>query len=315
MKKVIITGPTGAIGHALIEECIRNQVEVYALCHPGSKRIVGFPSNNLLHVICVDFSRLSDVKNVIPNDVDVFYHLGWVGTFGDARNDMYLQNRNVTYALDAIELARCCGCHIFVGAGSQAEYGRFEGKLRPGTPAFPESGYGMAKLCAGEMTRVQARKYGIKHIWARILSVYGPYDGKDTMVMSTIIKLLYGEKTSFTKGEQIWDYLYAKDAGGILFALGGEKSMDGKIYCLGSGLARPLKVYIEKIRDAINPSLSVGLGELPYAPEQVMYLCADNTDIIHDLGYEYRYSFEEGIKETVEWYKKEYNDESLGIFS
>lgn len=79
MKKVIITGPTGAIGHALIEECIRNQVEVYALCHPGSKRIVGFPSNNLLHVICVDLSRLSDVKNVIPNDVDVFIIWGGWG--------------------------------------------------------------------------------------------------------------------------------------------------------------------------------------------------------------------------------------------
>lgn len=91
---------------------------------------------------------------------------------------MYLQNYNVIYALDAVELAHCCGCRTFVGAGSQAEYGRFEGKLRPDTPAFPENGYGMAKLCAGEMTRIQAHKYGIKHIWARILSVYGPYDRK-----------------------------------------------------------------------------------------------------------------------------------------
>lgn len=303
MRRTVITGPTGVIGHALIDECIRNKVEVYALCHPGSKRMAELPSHDLLHVVYVDISRLSDAGNMIPKEIDTFYHLGWAGTFGDARNDMYLQNRNIKYALDAVELARFCGCHTFVGAGSQAEYGRFEGKLRPSTPVFPESGYGMAKLCAGEMTRMQARKYGMKHIWARILSVYGPCGKKETMVMSTIIKFLHREKPSFTKGEQVWDYLYAKDAGGILFALGGEKSVDGKIYCLGSGLTRPLKEYIEKIRDAIDPSLPVGLGELPYSPEQVMYLCADNTDIIHDLGYEYRYSFEEGIKETVEWCK------------
>lgn len=49
------------------------------------------------------------------------------------------------------------------------------------------------------------------------------------------------KKPSFTKGGQIWDYLYAKDAGGILFSLGGDKSINGKIYCLGSGVAKPLK--------------------------------------------------------------------------
>ena len=78
-------------------------------------------------------------------------------------------------------------------------------------------------------------------------------------------------------------------------------------------MAKPLKEYIEGIRDSIDPNLPVGLGERPYPPEQVMYLCADNTDIIDDLGYKYRYSFEKGIKETVEWYKNMMNG-SLGTF-
>ena len=41
----------------------------------------------------------------------------------------------------------------------------------------------------------------------RILSIYGPYDGDKTMVMSTIGKLLKGESPSCTKGEQMWDFL------------------------------------------------------------------------------------------------------------
>lgn len=303
LKKIIITGPTGAIGHALLDECIANNVEAYVICRPDSPRIGTLPQHELVRLVKADLADLASAEKELPVDCDAFYHFGWAGTFGDIRNNMYLQNKNVQYTLDAVELAHRCGCHTFIGAGSQAEYGRFEGKLQAETPALPENGYGMAKLCAGQMSRVQAHKYGMKHIWTRILSVYGPCDGEKTMVMSTIMKLLKGEKPSFTKGEQMWDYLYAADAGGIMFALSSEKSVDGRIYCLGSGKAKPLKEYIEAIRDTIDPKLPLGLGMVDYAAKQVMYLCADTTYIQQDLNYQYKYSFAEGIAETIQWYK------------
>lgn len=305
VKKFVVTGPTGAIGHSLLEECIANHVEVYAVCRPDSARIANVPDHELIHVVKTDLSELSSVAKKLPANCDVFYHLAWAGTFGeDIRNNMYLQTKNIKYTLDAVELAYKCGCHTFIGAGSQAEYGRFEGTLRPDTATFPDNGYGMAKLCAGQMSRVQAHKYGMKHIWTRILSVYGPYDGEKTMVMATIIKLLRRERPVFTKAEQIWDYLYSKDAGAMMFALAGENSVDGKIYCLGSGQAKPLKEYIKVIRNAVDHKLPLGIGELPYNDKQVMFLCADNSDILQDLAYQYRYSFEEGIRETIAWYKR-----------
>ena len=225
MKKVIITGPTGAIGHALIEKCLNEGCEVFAICRPDSARIKSLPKHARLHVLEYDLSKLKKAKESLPADCDVLYHFGWAATFGDARYDMPTQIKNIQYTIDAVHLAHACGCSTFIGAGSQAEYGRVEGKLSADTPAFPENGYGMAKLCAGEMSRVEAQKLGIKHIWTRILSVYGPYDGPYTMVMSTISKLLNGEKPSFTKGEQQWDYLYSKDAAGIMYALA-EKGID-----------------------------------------------------------------------------------------
>ncbi len=301
-KRIILTGPTGAVGHALIEECLSHGDEVYAVCRPNSARMDTIPKHEQVHIVEADLSDLASVEACIPSCCDVFYHFGWEGTIGDGRNDMFLQNRNVRYTLDAVELACRLGCKAFIGAGSQAEYGRVEGMLQPDTPAFPENGYGMAKLCAGQMSRVKCQQYGIKHIWARILSVYGPYDSTRTMVMSTIVKLLQGERPAFTKGEQLWDYLYSKDAAGILYALA-QKGVSGKVYCLGSGKARPLSEYMYAIRDAVDGSLPLGIGELPYAPKQVMYLCADTKSIQEDLGYAYRYSFEEGIAETVEWYK------------
>ena len=269
MKKVIITGPTGPIGHALIEECINNNIEVFAICRPKSPRIKELPNNELLKIIEIDLNNLLEARELLPEKIDVFYHLGWSGTFGDIRNNMYLQNKNVEYTLDAVELAHLCGCNTFIGAGSQAEYGRVEGKITASTSTVPENGYGIAKLCAGIMSRIQAHKYGIRHIWTRILSVYGPYDGANTMVMSTISKLFNGEKPIFTKGEQMWDYLYSKDAGSIMLSLSGERSIDGKIYVLGSGTVRPLREYIEIIRDNIEPSLELGIGELPYSNAHV----------------------------------------------
>ncbi len=138
-----------------------------------------------------------------------------------------MQNQNVAYALDAVRAARRFGCSVFVGTGSQAEYGCVEGVLRPDTPAFPENGYGMGKLCAGLMTRELAGQLGLRHIWVRVLSVYGPCDGENSMIMSAIRKLLAGETPEFTKGEQMWDYLYSTRQW--------ESKAPGRIYFGASG--------------------------------------------------------------------------------
>ena len=54
---------------------------------------------------------------------------------------MDLQLQNIQYTLDAVRLAKRLGCKVFVGAGSQAEYGRYEGKLDAKVPVFPEKGF------------------------------------------------------------------------------------------------------------------------------------------------------------------------------
>ncbi len=167
---------------------------------------------------------------------------------------------------------------------------------------IPENGYGIAKLCAGQMSRILCEQKQIEHIWTRILSIYGPYDGENTMIMSSIGKLLRGEKPALTKGEQQWDYLYSKDAGYAMYLLG-EKGVSGKVYCIGSGKTRCLAEYVKVLRDSISTELPLGFGEIAYAPKQVMHLCADISDLTNDTGFIPQYSFEEGIKETIEWYK------------
>ena len=298
--KAVITGATGAVGMALIRELSAMGAEILVLCRSGSARSQRIPDTDNVKKLDCSLDKMSELE--LDEKYDAFFHLAWEGTTGESRNDMLLQNRNVKHTLDAVALASRLGCKVFVGAGSQAEYGRVEGDLNAATPAFPENGYGMAKLCAGQMSRVMCAQLGIRHIWTRILSVYGEYDGENSLISFAIGKALAGERASFTAGEQVWDYLYSGDAAKAMIALA-ERGRDGGIYCLGSGKKRLLREYLEVLRDTANPDAELGLGDRPYPDKQVMYLCADISDLVSDTGYTPETLFEDGIKKTIEWYK------------
>ena len=305
IQTAVVTGPTGAIGIALCEKLLRENVTVYAVCRPGSRRIKDLPKAAALHVVECDAKELATLPQKMEGvSVDAFFHFAWAHTIGQGRNDMPAQIENIQSTIDAVRAAKALGCQVFLGAGSQAEYGRVEGLLKSDTPAFPENGYGMAKLCAGQMSRVEAKALDIDHVWVRILSVYGPHDGPMTMISGTIRKLLAGERPALTAGIQRWDYLYAGDAADA-FYLAACHGRNGAVYPLGSGQAMPLKDYIIQMRDAIDPALPLGLGEVPYGPLQVMHLQADISALQVDTGFVPKTPFAEGIRRTMDWVKRE----------
>lgn len=305
IQTAVVTGPTGAIGIALCEKLLRENVTVYAVCRPGSSRIKDLPKAAALHVVECDAKELATLPQKMEGvSVDAFFHFAWAHTIGQGRNDMPAQIENIQSTIDAVRAAKALGCQVFLGAGSQAEYGRVEGLLKSDTPAFPENGYGMAKLCAGQMSRVEAKALDIDHVWVRILSVYGPHDGPMTMISGTIRKLLAGERPALTAGIQRWDYLYAGDAADA-FYLAACHGRNGAVYPLGSGQAMPLKDYIIQMRDAIDPALPLGFGEVPYGPLQVMHLQADISALQADTGFAPKTPFAEGIRRTMDWVKRE----------
>ncbi len=308
--RVVITGPTGAIGHALIERCIKNGDEVLAICRKGSSRIATLPQDSKVSVLELSLSDYEKyIKEADAPDVpcDVFYHFAWESTTGASRNDTDSQSLNIRYALSSVKLAHFFGCKTFIGAGSQAEYGRVEGSLKPDTPTFPENGYGIAKLCAGQLTRILCSQLGIKHIWTRILSVYGPYDGEGSMVISSLRKMIRGEEVGFTKGEQEWDYLYSADAANAMYLIA-QKGIGDKIYVIGSGKTRKLMDYIYVMDKKVNPPVHPVLGAVPYADKQVMYLCADIDELTKDTGFVPTVEFEEGIEKTIQYVRDTNND-------
>ena len=306
IQTAVITGPTGAVGTALCKFLLNAGVTVFAVCRPGSSRANALPQDTALHKVACDVADYAKLPTLIHQPVDAFFHLAWAHTTGAGRNDMPSQIANIRGTVEAVSAAASLGCKVFIGVGSQAEYGRSQVPLCSNTPVFPENGYGMAKLCAGQMSRVEAHRLGMDHVWIRLLSVYGPYDSPNTMIMATIRKLLAGECPALTAGEQQWDYLYASDAAHALW-LAAVQGHDSAVYPLGSGQARPLRDYIIALREAIDPRLPLGFGQLPYSPQQVMYLQADISTFQQDTGFTPVVSFENGIRQTIAWVRKEKN--------
>lgn len=316
MEKIVISGATGAIGMALVSCALERQMQVLVICHKNSKRMKRLPKSENLHILKLNVEEYSDFINnkkdelVLLGKYDYFFHLAWQGTLGTDRNDMNLQLRNVGYTLDAVELAAALGCKCFVGAGSQAEYGRVEGMISSKTPTFPENGYGIAKLCAGQMSRIRCEQLHIKHVWTRILSVYGPGDGKKTLIMSAVNGFLNHEYTEFTEGMQKWDYIYSMDSARALLGMA-KWGRDGHVYCVGSGKIQLLKEYIHQIYIMVNgqdaTDEQLGIGKRPYMDKQVMYLRADTAEWPEELQEEFAQksmcSFDEGIQYTIDWVK------------
>lgn len=303
MKKAIITGPTGAVGVSLIYELINEGYNITAICRPFSKRISNIPKNKNVKIIECDQKNLLLLETVLNDKYDYFYHFAWDGTYGENRQKIDLQLSNIKCTLDAVKLAKKLQCKAFIGAGSQSEFGHVEGVLHPYMSCNPDNGYGIAKLAASSLSRILCSQLGIRHEWCRIVSLYGPFDGEHTLIMSTINSLLKGKSQNFTKGDQVWDYIYSKDAAKA-FRLVAEKGKDGAIYCLGSGKTRILRDFILEIRNQINPNIELNFGGMDYYPNQVMHLEADISNLEFDTGFKAQYSFEKGISETINWVKE-----------
>lgn len=297
--KIIITGPTGMIGLALIE-LLKDEHELTLIIRPNSRNNKKIPKHPHINIIECDNSQLLSLKDKIKGDI--FFHLAWSNTYGfENRNNVYVQEKNIQYTLDATKLAYYSGCTVFVGAGSQAELGLHDTKLTDNTPANPTTGYGIAKYSAGKLSKLLANELGIKHCWTRILSVYGPGD-THSLIGSLITSAINNEKFDTTDAKQVWNYIYSEDCANALYeiAINGK---NGECYLIAGEVEQTLKEYILEVCEQINPEYHVNFGKREYNPDQVMYMSANISKLKKDTNFKIKYTFKEGIKKTIKWHK------------
>ena len=298
MKKVIITGATGTLGTSLIKNLIKKNIEILVIANPYSKRNKNIIDDKLVKIIECDLSDYDKLENVSNDIYDVFYHFAWSGTFGKDREDIFKQEKNIENSIKAVNLAKRFNCKKIIFSGSQAEYGIKKEKLTENMEMNPITEYGKAKLKTCEETKKLANKIGIKHIWVRILSLYGPNDLENTLVMSMIKSILAKKEFDLTKCEQIWDYLYSDDASCAFIKIGDIINED-KIYVIGSGDNITLKEYVEKIKKVVDKNIKLNYGKKEYSKNQTMYLTTDANEIKKDLNWRKETEFEEGIKKIL----------------
>jgi nucleoside-diphosphate-sugar epimerase len=302
MKRAILTGATGFIGSWLMEELLRDGVEVTALVC-DSPMLIAEDIRDNIQVINYDPNRIFDLTREIESGFDVFYNIGWAGVAPEKKSDIDLQIGNIRSSLDALAFAKEIGCGKFIGIGTVAEYVYCDGAISHTQPPSPADLYGATKVAVHFMSEAYAKKLNLPLIWTILCSTYGERRNDDNLISYTIKSLLMGERPTFTKLEQMWDFLHVSDVVKALRLIG-DRGVAGKTYGIGSGEWHPLRDYIETIHKTINPTLPLGIGERSYPEGRVSGSCVDNRELCVDTGFTPSVDFQSGIERTVSYFKE-----------
>lgn len=287
------------IGVALVKHLLARGCEVTGIVRPGSDHFSRLPVHSDLTLIEHEMRDLLQLSEFLSLEYDVFYHLAWSNTGSTRDTDTMGQIENIRMTLEALELCARIGCGTFVGAGSQAEFGpKTEGPIGNNSSEEPITAYGICKLAAGKLSILRSQELGIRCIWPRIFSVFGPNDRESSLLSYVMHCLLEHKIPLLTEGAQIWDYLYSADAAKALRLIG-EKGQHGKKYCIGSGAGRPLRDYVEIMRAQIMPDAEIGYGKVRMQKHSVRYLVADTSELFEDTGFKPDYTFEDGFREML----------------
>ncbi len=303
MKKAIVTGANGFVGTALCNELSSQGVKVIAVVRNEEENIEGIKNIPGISIVYCDLSEFKNLAEIIKDrDIDVFYHLAWVGTAGPLRADSDVQMNNVRYTCDTVRACADIGCNRFVFASSIMEYEVSAAMEKEDTPNI-NTLYCSAKVAANYMARTVAGSVGVDYIRGVISNIYGPGEISPRLVNTTIRKLLNGEHCAFSAGEQLYDFIYIDDAVKEFVAIG-EKGKANKTYYIGSQNPRPLKEFLCELRDVVAPDVEIGLGELPFNGVSLSYKEFDIYSVENDTGFIPAVSFAEGIRKTMDWIKE-----------
>lgn len=308
MKKAIVTGANGFVGSAVCKELSHQGAKIFAIIKDENENVDNIKNIPELQIV---YCNLSNIKNlpllILDRDFDVFYHFAWVGSAGPLRGDFDVQINNVKYSCDAVKACAELDCKRFVFASSIMEYEISKVMKTEKIPGISTL-YSSAKIAADYMSRTVAGSLNIEYIRAVISNIYGPGETSPRLINSSIRKMLKGEHCSFSTGDQMYDFIFITDAAKI-FALLGSKGKSNKTYYIGSLKPQPLKSYLKRMRDVIEPNIEIGFGEIQFDGISVDYDAFNLNSVLEDTGYSPTVSFEMGIKETVNWIKEKMKHE------
>lgn len=297
--RIFVTGATGFLGSYVAEDLVAQGHDVAVLLRPGTRpwRLAAILDRlTVIKGTLDDAAALgSSLRSFAP---DAVVHMAWRGVVNSERNSKD-QVRNIADTVELADLAADVGATIFVGAGSQAEYGPYERATAESDVPRPTTLYGIAKLASGLMAERRCAERKLRFAWLRIFSAYGPRDSEAWLIPSLIRTLRAGGHMALTACEQHWGFLHARDAAaGVRLVL--ESPAAQGVYNLGSPDAPQLRDTVKRLHELIGTG-ELGLGEVPYRSDQVMVLAADMTRL-EALGWRPAVGLDQGLRETLAWH-------------
>jgi UDP-glucose 4-epimerase len=315
-KKILITGGLGFLGSNLAVRLVNSGAKVTLL--DAMLPLYGGNFFNVeeikkkIKVIVADIRDKEKVEKAVKGK-DLIFHIAAQTSHIDSMTDPFLDmDINCRGNIIFLESCRKFNPEVkIIYAGTRAQYGRVE--YTPADekhPFNPTDIYGVNKTAGEQYHFIYSRICGIRVASLRINNTYGPkHQMKHALygILNWFIRLaMDGQAIKvFGEGNQLRDFNYAQDVVAAFLKAGESKNADGKIYNLGSG--KPIK-FIDLVKKIVEIT---GSGRIEYVPwpkdrkdiETGDYV-ASYEKIKNELGWQPEVSLEEGLKKTVEFYRK-----------
>jgi CDP-glucose 4,6-dehydratase len=312
-RRALVTGATGIVGSWLCETLVERGATVVALVldeDPQSRfyREGIFRQCRIVHG---DLARSEDCTRAINlHDVDVVFHLGAQTIVGTAlRDPLECFESNIRGTYNLLEAARRLAPLVrsFVVASSDKAYG--DSPDLPYTEDMPLNGrhpYDVSKSCADLIAQTYAHTYALPVTIARCGNIYGGGDlNWSRIVPGTIRSLLANERPVLrSDGGPIRDYIYVMDVVEAYITLA-EAGLRGGFAGEAFNFSPQSRWTVRDIVAAIGGVMGVEPNPvvLATAAMEIRDQTLDATKARTRLGWNARWSLDDGLRETVAWYK------------
>jgi dTDP-6-deoxy-L-talose 4-dehydrogenase (NAD+) len=217
--------------------------------------------------------------------------------------DYPTSTRNLIHSLKLLMMLAEIGCKKILCTGSCWEYGQKSGMLNEDSSVKPSNVFTAAKHSLYLMGREIAQENAMNFIWTRLFYVYGPGQKSHSLIPHIITAIQSGKQPNIKTPHSRNDFVYVGDVARAISLLV-TKDTAHDVYNIGSG-------YSTEILDIINMVYQYyGYKMKSFPPDSIasnaapVDFWADISRMDKDVGWAPAYGIEDGIKNTIESYKK-----------
>jgi NAD dependent epimerase/dehydratase len=316
-KKVLVTGADGFIGSHLVEHLLEEGYDVKAFVLYNSFNSYGWldtlPKEKLKQIeIFSGDVRDPNGARVAMQGIDTVYHLAALIAIPYSYHspDNYV-DVNIKGTLNILQAARVLNTQRVIVTSTSEVYGTAQYvPIDEKHPFQGQSPYSATKIGADRIAESFYRSFNMPVTIVRPFNTFGPRQSARAVIPTIITQLLNGEK-QIKLGDitPTRDLLFVKDTVKGFSAIANSKNTIGEEINIATQSEITVGDLAQKIIDQINPEAKIITDEQRLRPEksEVMRLFGSNQKLIQLTGWEQTYSLEEGLKQTINWFKQPEN--------